>query len=175
MTAAGRCACGGLDHHHEECPFAPPSPAAAQALKALGINLEGPHRSTVAAPELDATAALTRLCGLLPHVLTLHGGACFMADSRSFERLPGRPGTWRKVALLDAGRFHWYVNPLLLVDAVWTALRHQGADHSFASEGQIFRAGFWPIGNAHDLVMATADSEVLAVARAAVAYLEMTA
>ena len=128
---------------------------------------------TVAAPELDATAALTRLCGLLPHVLTLHGGACFMADSRSFERLPGRPGTWRKVALLDAGRFHWFVNPLLLVDAVWMALRHQGADHSFASEGgQAFRAGFWPTAHPHDRVMATADSEVLAVARAAVAYLE---
>ncbi|RJF74974.1 hypothetical protein D3875_02970 [Deinococcus cavernae] len=125
------------------------------------------------APELDATTALMRLSELLPEVLAVHAGACFMTDSRSFERLPGRPGTWRKVALLDAGRFHWFVNPLLLVDAVWMALRHQGADHSFASEGgQAFRAGFWPIGNAHDLVMAAADSEVLAVARAAVAYLE---
>ena len=122
--------------------------------------------------QLDATAALTRLSELLPEALALRDGDLYMACTRSFERLPERQGTWRKVALTDVGHFHWYAEPLLLVGLLWTTMRHAGADFALYSQGRTFTAQFRPHGSQEDAPSASADSEVLAVARAAVVYLE---
>ena len=95
------------------------------------------------------------------------------SDSRSFARLPDRNGTWRKAAHHGPFGLHWTVDPVLVACVIRQALGYAGADFCLSSHGLTFMAQFKPKGSGSDPVTARADSEVLAVARAAVQYLEV--